>query len=165
MRAILLLVVAVVLSSCGGPSSTQIRDAKSAEYKAPPKQVLDVALQVTQQTYKIGAIDPDGLRFGTASQWYSKEGGRISPNNEGGGDFVNAGGGDVQVTLIVQVHLVPNDRVVVSVTPVTFELVAESPQPRELKADDPNLPPWILGRVDSLAVEIHKHAKRYIEKP
>jgi hypothetical protein len=164
MRATALFVLAAAVSSCG-PSSTQIKDAKSAEYKAQPKQVLDVALQVAQQTYKIGAIDPDALKFATAPQWYSKEGGRISPNNEGGGDFVNAGGGDVQLTLIVAVHLVPRDRVVVSVTPKTYELVSGSPQPRELTPDDPNLPPWVLGRVDALAVEIHKHAKVYIEKP
>ena len=159
-----MLVLAVALSSCG-PSSGQIKSAKTAEYKAQPKQILDIALQVAQWTYKIGAIDPDGLKFATAPQWYSREGGRISPNNEGGGDFVNARGGDVQLTLIVQVHLVPRDGVVVSVTPTTFEVVAGSPQPRALKPDDPNLPPWVLGRVDSLAVEIHKYSKRYIEKP
>lgn len=143
----------------------QVKDAKAAEYTAPPKQILDVALQVAQGTYKIGMIDPDGLKFATAPQWYSKEGGRISPNNEGGGDFVNAGGGDVNLSLIVQVHLMPLDRVVVSVTPKTFELVAGSPQPRELTIDDPSLPPWVHGRVDSLAVEIHKYAKVYIQKP
>jgi hypothetical protein len=165
MRAVFAFIVVAVVASCG-PSTAQIKEAKAAEYKAPAKQVLDVALQVAQLKYKIGVIDPDALKFATAPQWYTREGGRISPNNDGNnGDFVNAGGGDIQVSLIVAVHLVPLERVVVSVTPKTYELIVGSPQPRELQVDDPNLPPWVLGRADTLALAIHKHAKQYIEKP
>jgi len=165
MRAAFAMLLAVVIASCG-PSASQIKEAKSAEYTAQPKQILDLAVQVAQLKYKIGAIEADALKFATAQQWYSREGGRISPNTDGNnGDFVNAGGGDVLVSLIVAVHLLPRDRVVVSVTPKTFELIAGSPAPRELAPDDPNLPPWVLGRADSLALEIHKHAKPYIWKP
>ncbi len=156
----LLLVLALVASACG-PSSGQIRAAKSAQYNAPAKSVLDVALQVAQRTYKIGGMDFETLTFATVPQWYTREGSRISPNNDGlSGDFVNAGGGDVQVTLVVKVRQVDGGQMLVVVSAKTFELIAGSPQPRELAEDDPNLPPWVLGRINALAVEIHGEAKK-----
>lgn len=159
MRLLYLFVLAIAVSACG-PSSGQIRAAKSARYNAPAKSVLDVALQVAQRTYKIGAMDFDTLEFATVPQWYSRDGGRISPNNDGKGDFVNAGGGDVQMTLFVKVKQVDGGSMVVVVTARTFELIAGSPQPRELMPDDPGLPPWVLGRIDSLAIEIHGEAQK-----
>jgi len=165
MRVVFAMFIATLIASCG-PSAGQIKEAKSAEYTAQPKQILDIAIQVAQQKYKVGAIDPDGLKFATVPQWYSREGGRISPNTDGrNGDFVNASGGDVQVSLIVAVHLLPRDRVVVSVTPKSFELIAGSAYPRELTPEDPNLPPWVLGRANTLALAIYKYAKPYIAKP
>jgi hypothetical protein len=38
-------------------------------------------------------------------------------------------------------------------------MIPASPTPRERRADDPNLPPWVLGRVDSLALAIYERAK------
>ncbi len=156
----LLLAFALAVCACG-PSSGQIRVAKSTQYNAPAKSVLDVALQVAQRTYKIGAMDFETLTFATVPQWYSRDGGRISPNTDGSnGDFVNAGGGDVQVTLVVKVRQVEGGQMLVVVTAKTFELISGSPQPRELAPDDPNLPPWVLGRIDSLSVEIHGEATK-----
>jgi len=160
MRCLYLFVLAIAVSACG-PSSGQIRAAKSAQYDAPAKSVLDVALQVAQRTYKIGALDPETLTFATVPQWYARTGGRISPNNDGAnGDFVSARGGDVQVTLFVKVKQVEGGQMLVVVTARTFELIAGSPQPRELALDDQYLPPWVLGRIDSLAIEIHGEAKK-----
>jgi|GEM_PF-2252824 len=160
MKLVFALAMALMVVGGCGPSAQQIQIAKATQYKAPPKHLLDLALQVTQSDYKIGAIDIDGLKFATEPQWYSAEGGRRGTNSDVNGDYANIGGGDVQVTLVVQVRLVENDRVIVEVTPRTFELVSGSPQPRELKPDDPNLPPWVLGRVDSLAMAIYDQAKK-----
>ncbi len=161
MKLVLALVTALVVGFGGcGPSAQQIKVAKATEYKAPPKHLLDLALQVAQSDYKIGAIDIDGLKFSTEPQWYSPEGGRISPYTDGSTDFVNAGGGDVQVWFVVRIRLVENDRVVVEVTPRTFQLVAGSPQPRELTPGDPNVPGWVHGRVDTLAMAIYDQAKK-----
>ncbi len=160
MKLVFVLALAVMVIGGCGPSAKEIKMAKAAQYQAPPKHLLDLALQVTQSDYKIGAIDIDGLKFSTEPQWYSPEGGRISAYTEGNGDFVNAGGGDVQVWFVVQVRLVENDRVFVEITPRTFQLIGGSPQPRELKPDDPNVPGWVHGRVDSLALAIYEQAKK-----
>jgi hypothetical protein len=160
----LLLCVALLVSACG-PSGSQIRTAKSAEYKLSGKQMLDVALQVTQRTYKIGPLEIDRLTFGTAPQFYTAEGSRISPTREFAGDFVNADGGDVRLQLIVKVVDTGPGRVAVTVTPRTFQLISGSPQPRELTPDDPYLPPWVLGRVNTLALAIYEAGKPYLDKP
>lgn len=152
------------LAACG-PSGAQLRTAKAAEYKLSGKQMLDVAVQVAQGKYKLGALDIDSLAFATAQQFYTPEGMRISPNNSGQGDFVNAGGGDLALQLIVQVIETGPDRVAVTVTPKTLQFIAGSPKPRELTPDDPNLPGWVLGRANALAVEIYDAGKQYVAPP
>jgi hypothetical protein len=160
MKLVFAFALALMVVGGCGPSTKEIKMAKAQEYKAPPKHLLDLALQVAQFDYKIGAIDIDGLKFSTEPQWYTAEGGRISAYTDGSSDFVNAGGGDVQVWFVVHVRLVGPDRAVVEVTPRTFQLVAGSPQPRELTPEDPNVPGWVHGRVDSLAVAIYEQAKK-----
>jgi hypothetical protein len=160
MKLVFALAMALMVVGGCGPTAAEIRTAKATEYNAPPKHLLDLALQVTQSDYKIGSLDIEGLKFSTEPQWYTAEGGRISAYTDGSQDFVNAGGGDVQVWFVVQVRLVDHDRVAVEITPRTFQLIAGSPQPRELRPDDPNLPPWILGRADSLAMAIYDQAKK-----
>lgn len=176
MKLVFALAVAWMVVGCG-PSAKEIRTAKSAEYKAPPKHLMDLALQVTQFDYKIGEIDIEGLKFSTEPQWYTADGGRLSSYEEGGETYVNAGmnrpsavgpdgvqrrseGEDIRLHLTVKVRLVGSDRAVVEVTPHTVQMVVGSPQPREIKPDDPNLPPWVQGRVDSLALAIYEQAKK-----
>ena len=159
MRLSWMFVLALSAAACG-PNSAMIKEAKEASYPAAPNAMVDVALQVAQRDYKIGPINIEGHEFATESQWYTPEGKRISPYDDGRGEFINAGGGDVQVTLIVSVRDLDGQRVVVQIVPKTFQLVAGSPKPRELKPDDPYLPPWVLGRANALQVAIHEEAKK-----
>lgn len=152
----------VAVVACG-PSNEQIKTAKAAQYKAPASTILDLAIQVAQRKYRIGGVDPQALKFTTAPQFYTKEGGRVSPTNEFTGDFVNVREGHVQLMLLVEIVETDPDRVVVNITPKTMQVVAGSPQPRPLLPTDPDLPPWIHGRVNALAVAIHDEAKRYIQ--
>jgi hypothetical protein len=166
--ALSLLLSVLVLGLCVscGPSSGQIKIAKTAVYTAAPNQILDIAVQVAQRTYKVRDIDPTKNMFITEGQWYTPEGGRIGTTDEGNGDYVNAGGGDVRVAF--EVRLVPvesaeSNRFSVVIEQHTFQLVSGSPQPRELKTDDPALPPWVKGRVDSLAIDIYEAAKPLVQ--
>ncbi len=159
--ALSLLFLSLCAMSCG-PSGGQIKTAKMAVYTAAPNQLLDIAVQVAQRTYKVKDIDPAKNMFITDGQWYTPEGGRIGTTDEGNGDYVNAGGGDVRVAFEVRLIPVEGDsanRFSVVIEQHTFQLVSGSPQPRELLTDDPNLPPWVKGRVDSLAVDIYEAAK------
>ncbi|HEY4181472.1 MAG TPA: hypothetical protein VGM90_31715 [Kofleriaceae bacterium] len=163
--AFVLGLAAATLGGCGA-SAAEIKTAKTAEYKLPPQSMLDIATQVAQIDYKLlaGSVDVVNGTFSTEPQWYHADGGRISAYNEGTGDYVNAHGGDVQVWFVVEVRQISDNYVAVDVQPKTLQLIAGSPQPRELQTDDPNLPPWIHGRVDELALKIYDSAKQYAIK-
>jgi hypothetical protein len=163
-RVALFCLAAMVAVTACGPSNEQIKTAKTAQYKAPGQTLYDIAVLVTQRTYRLGQTDAQALRFMTAPQFYSKEGGRISATNEFTGDFVSARDGDVQLVLIIEVLATEANHVMVNVTPKTMQVVSGSPQPRPLEPNDPDLPPWIRGRVDSLAVDIYDAAQQYLQQ-
>lgn len=154
---LMLMVVAVAILGCGA-SNAEIRTAKSATYTMAPQALFDTALQVTQKTYKLGEIDAANGRFTTESQVYSPEGGRQSA---GAGGFVNMSDGSIMLSLFVEIVAIDDKHHAVVVTPKTFQVLAGSPKPRELAPDDPNLPPWVAGRVDSLSVAIYEQAKQH----
>ena len=159
MRLSWLLALALSAAACG-PNTAMIKEAKEATYPAGPNQVLDVAIQVAQRKYKIGPVNVEGSEFATESQWYTKEGNRISAYDDGRGEFISASGGDVQVTFIVRARDIDGKSVAVEIVPKTFQLITGSPKPRELAIDDPNLPPWVIGRANQLQVDIHEEAKK-----
>ncbi len=151
----------MVLLGCGS-GVAQVKTAKDAEYKAPASTIFELAKTVAEETYTIGESDPAGLEFATAPQMYSREGGRQS---SGPDDFVTTTPGSVQLVLVVKVSDVGLKRVAVTITPRALQMVIGSPMPRELAADDPEMPPWVGGRIDSLSLAIYERAKQYIEKP
>ena len=70
----------------------------------------------------------------------------------------------IRLQLVVELTDPEDKYHLVTVTPKTFQHISGSPQPRELAPDDPNLPGWVQGRVDSLHVEIHKRLQNYAVK-
>ncbi|MGE0871045.1 MAG: hypothetical protein AB7P03_20950 [Kofleriaceae bacterium] len=136
-----------------GPSSSQIRAAKTASYNTDPGRALEVAAKVTAEKYKVAEINTQDYVLFTAPVWYTPEGGTRSA---GAGDFAQIGDRSVQLMMIVAVVTTNDDAVAITVTPKTFQYISGSPKLRELAPDDPNLPGWIQGRVDALQVAIHE---------
>jgi hypothetical protein len=155
------LAFVVLLAACG-PSSSEIRTAKLAEYNASPREILHVAMEVTRETYKIESLNEERLELVTVPRWFTSEGGTESAGAEG---VTMIRPGSIQVTLVVRCVVNDDKHVVVEVTPKTFQSLQGSPQPRELAPDDPNLPPWVLGRADSLQLAIYQRAKPYALAP
>ncbi len=154
-----LCVVALTASACG-PSSAEIRQAQTASYAGSPAEILAVIEQAVGQDYKIADVRRgEDFAVVTEGQWYNPEGGRESA---GAGDVVQVVDRSVQLSLLVELVSMDMNRIMVTVTPKTMQYMAGSPQPRELKPDDPNLPPWVTGRVESLYVEINKRLKQYV---
>ena len=152
-----LMVLAVI--ACG-PTTEEIRTARSATYELDPHQLLQIALDVTKESYPIGYVNQEDVTVATRPRFYSKEG---DLESEGAGGWAQVVPGSVEVTWIVTIvptndsHRMSN----IIVVPKTFQLVSGSPKPRELSTDDPYLPPWILGRADSLQIAIYQRAKAY----
>jgi hypothetical protein len=155
------LVMLVMVMACG-PSNTQIRLARLAEYKAPALTIYGLAVGAASEDYKIAETDETSGRFTTQPQFYNREGGRESP---GAGDVVQIRAGSVRLEMLVEVVEANPERVSVVITPRTYEVLSGSPKPRELTIDDPSLPPWVKGRVDALAVKIYERAKGYTAGP
>jgi hypothetical protein len=157
-RRMKMVVLMVVLAVAGcGPSTQEVKTAKTARYKTDGRALFDIAVAVAEQDYKIGEVDAAGLQFATQPQFYSPEGGRQSP---GAGGFVNMSDRSVQLAIVVEI-VKADDRFVVVVTPHTMQVISGSPKPRELAPDDPNLPGWVHGRVESLYVGIYNAAKQH----
>jgi hypothetical protein len=146
----------LALAACG-PTAAEIKTAKTATYSADTSQIFQIALDVTKENYPIGGVDQDNYIIATRPRWYSKEG---DLESAGAGGWAVTAPGSVLVQLYVKVFPVEGG-VSVLVEPKTFEQVPGSPKPRELAPEDPYLPPWILGRADSLQLAIYERAKAY----
>ena len=161
MKYVVWLVVAVI-AACG-PSSAEVKTAKAAHYTGNAPEMFDIIEQTVAENYKIGdarrsSENDSGFILATVPQWYSPEGGRESA---GTGGFVNITDHSINLSIAVELMAADGGGYVVVVTPKTFQALTGSPQPRELKPDDPNLPGWVQGRVDELALAIHKRLEKY----
>jgi hypothetical protein len=158
--------VAAAVIACG-PSAAELKTAKTAMYVGNAAEIFKLIVATTGETYKVADAQSHGEETEvdydliTQPQWYNPEGGRESA---GGGDFVQLVDRSIQLSLIVTLTEPEPRRFLVTVTPKTFQHVSGSPKPRELSPDDPNLPGWVQGRVDSLYVEIHKRLQNYATK-
>jgi hypothetical protein len=156
----LLLILVLALASACGPSSAEIRQAQTAQYSGAPAEIFAVIEQTVGEEYKIADIRrDDGFALLTFQQWYTPEGGRQSA---GAGDYVQLDDRSVNLSLLVELVEMDQNRIMVTVTPKTLQFISGSPQPRELKPDDPNLPGWVHGRVESLYVDINKRLKQFV---
>jgi hypothetical protein len=155
------LVLVVLIAVACGPSSAEIKTAKTATYQTAAGDIYRIALDVAAEDYKIGATDAALSTFATLAQWYSPEGGRQST---GAGDFVQLVDRSVELSLVVEVVELDDDNVAVKVTPVTMQHISGSPKLRELAPDDPNLPGWVTGRAETLQVAIYNRAKQFARK-
>ena len=162
MRSLVFIALAMLVAC--GPSAAELKTAKTASYVGDPKTMFETVIATTGETYKVAEATQDGETYKliTAEQWYSPEGGRQS---SGTGDYVQIDDRSIRLQLLVEMTSQTisdtRTRTMVVVTPVAYQHIAGSPQPRELKPDDPNLPGWVSGRVDSLHLAIHKSLQKY----
>jgi hypothetical protein len=157
MKSLMVCAVIALVGACGA-SSAEIKTAKSAQYNAPTSTMYEIALQTASEKYQIGQTDRNLATFITAEQWYSPEGGRES---FGAGDVAQVVDRSILLMLVVEVQGMEQGSKIVTVTPKVFQHLSGSPKPRELTPDDPNVPGWVHGRVDELALAIYKNAKQY----
>jgi len=159
MRVLLLLQIVALCISCG-PSAAELKTAKTAQYRGNASEMFTDVIAVTEESYKIADASgggEDSYLLATVPQWYSPEGGRESA---GDGGFVSIRDRSIRLQIAVELISVGGG-FMVTVTPRTFQALNGSPQPRELKPDDPNLPGWVQGRVDTLQLAIHKRLQKY----
>ncbi|MEO8842622.1 MAG: hypothetical protein ABI591_16045 [Kofleriaceae bacterium] len=157
MRTLPLLILAFV--ACAA-SSEEVRTAKTATYKVDGgDQLFAIAAQAAaDKHYKVAAADDGHLTYETVPKWFSPEG---DLQTAGAGDYTLINGHSVKVSFVVTVTQTEASEFVITVVPHTWQYIGGSPQLRPLEPEDPNLPPWVLGRADALSVAIYDRAKGF----
>jgi hypothetical protein len=157
MRTLPLLLL--VFAACA-VSNAEVRTAKTAQYVTDHgEQLFAFAEQAAaDKNYKVGAADDGHLTFETQPKWFSSEG---DLQTAGADDYTLIRGHSVKVSFVVVITETQENHYVVTVTPHTWQYIGGSPQLRPLEPEDPNLPPWVLGRADALTVAIYDRSKGF----
>jgi hypothetical protein len=153
---IVALLVAAFAFACG-PSSGQLKAAKTAHYKGDKAEMFNLAKQATEAKYKLQKADEASLGFQTTGRWYTPEGLAASERAD---DIRDVPDNSLNIALVVT--LVPDgDAYVVQVKPLMIRYHAGSPKPEPISENDPSVPGWAQGKVDQLALDIHDALAKY----
>jgi hypothetical protein len=155
-----LIITAVILAACGGPSGKEVASAKQARYQGDKLQLFGVVKGATEGKYKLAKSDETTLGMQTEARWYSPEGLATSATIDDDRDIV-----DKSINLTLVVELLPEaggtDKWIVSVRPVMFRFNKGQPKPDPLDPKDPSVPGWVNGKVDQLHFAIYEKMKAY----
>jgi len=152
------LLAAIALVACG-PSSKEVAGAKTAHYKGDKLQLFAETKSVVEGKYKLTKSDETTLGMQTEPRWFSPEGLAQTPRGEGE-DVRDLPDKSIKIALVVQL-LPDGDSWVVKVSPIMARYNKGIPKPEPLKENDASLPGWVEGKVDQLALEIHKALQKY----
>jgi len=156
MKAILVLLLSLLAFACG-PSSGELKAAKTAHYKGDKLAMFNATKDAVAAKYTLQKSDENALGMQTNGRWYTPEGLAAA---ESGGDMRVVPDNSLNIALVVT--LVPDgDAYVVNVKPLYLRYHAGNPKPEALKDDDISIPGWAQGKVDQLALDIHEALKQY----
>lgn len=144
-----LFALVVLLAACG-PSSAEIKQAKTARYTCDYDKVFKTVMEVVkEETPPLRFGDQErGLVYSTP-RWHSPSGMRKKP---GAGDFAAE-----DLSFYVEVHVGKDGAGFhVLVVPHITSQVSGSPRGREMTHDDANWPPWADGKADKVSLSIHE---------
>jgi len=151
------ILLAVALAACGGPSSQELSKAKTARYQGDKSVLFNTAKAAVEANHKLGKVDEAALGFQTAGRWYTFEGVVSRGTDENPQDIPDRA---IRMTLVVR-FLPDGDNWVVQVEPSMLQRIAGSPQPQPLSMKDASVPGWATGQVDTLHFEVHKALAPY----
>jgi hypothetical protein len=146
-----------ILAVACGPSSKEVATAKSTRYQGDKLQLFAETKAVVESKYKLTKSDETTLGMQTEARWFSPEGLGQTPR---GDDMRDIQDKSIKIALVVTL-LPEGDNWIVKVTPEMARLNRGMPMLEPLKEGDASLPGWVEGKVDQLALEIHKALSKY----
>jgi hypothetical protein len=160
MHLLLGIAAIAVLAACG-PSSQEVASAKLARYKGDKLELFAAVKAKTESKYRLTKSDETTLGMQTEARWFSHEG---RAQTRGDGDDIQTLA-DKSINIALVVTMLPDgDAWVVKVTPVMLRHNSGMPKPEPVKEGDPSLPGWVVSKVDSLALDIHKALGKWAVK-
>jgi len=157
MRTVILVLLSLLAFAACGPSSGELKSAKTAHYKGDKLAMFNATKDAVAAKYTLQKSDENALGMQTNGRWYTPEGLAAA---ESGGDMRVVPDNSLNIALVVT--LVPDgDAYVAQVKPLYLRYHAGNPKPEALKDDDISIPGWAQGKVDQLALDIHEALKQY----
>jgi hypothetical protein len=174
-RAIVLVLAAALgaasaasLGGCG-PSATQVREAREARYPGPRDHVFAAVERALGEEHPIATADPAQGVLVTDVRWFDPEGFHEDrPEITVGGEReVVSTVHDGSLRLAYVVRVVPagpsSHRIVVEPEVVQYRVSYKALRP--MAPDDPELPGWVGGKVDALALALHRRLQPRLAPP
>lgn len=146
-----------ILAVACGPSSKEVATAKSARYQGDKLTLFATTKATVESKYKLVKSDETTLGMQTEARWFSPEGLAQTPRGDDMRDVQ-----DKSINIALVVTLLPDgDAWIVKVTPIMARYNQGIPKPEPVKENDASLPGWVEGKVDQLALDIHKSLAQY----
>lgn len=162
----LLLVSLLALASLGlpacGPSSAQIRAARTATYQGDEAAIFRAALAAVRDGYDVQASDPATGTLVTAERWYEANG------TFAGSRWDHASRRRIDRSILLHYRVTLHreaGQVRVEVVPVAQQLRAGYSALFPMAPGDPSMPGWISGKTDLLSVAIWERLRPFEVAP
>lgn len=167
-RAFLLAAVAAAvvpaLAACG-PSSSQLKQAREARYQGSRDELFMAVIQAVEaEKHQVDKLDHEAGALLTAGRWFEPDG-TYEDKAIGREDDVKLENGSVHLAMLVSlVGSEPPYQVIVR--PQADQIRQGYSAPYRFKQDDPQLPGWVIGKVENLQLALHERLKsRMIAAP
>jgi hypothetical protein len=145
-----LWLLSLTLVACG-PSSAEIKQARTARYTCDFEKVFTTARSVMEdQQPPIEFARYDSGAIASAFRWHTASGMR----KEAGAAVVNEG--DVGFLVELAVTRAAEDGFHIRAQPRVFSQSPDSPRGREMTPEDANWPMWTETKVDKVLIEIRE---------
>jgi hypothetical protein len=151
----------VGFAACAG-SSTELKTAHEAVYRATPAVLFAGIKQATAASYEITNADESALSVQTGAKWYNPEG---QADQTGGTNLARLREDSINFSVVVKLVPMGDSAFVVNVDPTVLRLHGLSSAPENLKMNDPLTPGWVHGKVETLEVDVYNKLKQYAIPP
>lgn len=148
-------------SACG-PSSGQVKTARTATYRADADTVFRAVVAAVAKDYKVINADAPGGILRTQDRWYEQDG--TYEDKGAKDDSVIVQDGSIVMHYIVKLAGGPTDYQV-EVVAMVAQVRSGYAAPVQLKPDDVGYPGWVIGKTDNLYLAIHESLKPYAVAP
>ncbi len=151
------LLAAFALVACG-PSSAQIKTARTARYHTTASAAFQAGVAALKDNdYKIQQVDPVAGRAITEVKWYEVDGTSMSRDSEGRPQMTSAGG----IMFAVEIAVLPDaDTFYVQVTPHVQQMKAGYSAPFDIKEGSGEMPGWVAGKLDNVYLSVYAALKK-----
>lgn len=156
LRIIVFALVAGLAFIACGPSSGQIKTARTARYQTTASATFQAGVAaLAKNDYKVAAADPVAGKARTVERWYENDGTFVNTNSDG--EVIKRDG---MVVLILELAVVADGTMFrVEVTPVAAQFRNGYSALVPLKDNDAAMSSWIVGKVDNLYLSVYEALK------